>query len=154
MGKINLNFWDNLLDRSRIMSGMFGWIEYNKKKINDDFPGLSSQQFFTKCMSMWKELDDSERVEWKATPKRSSMVEAEVEAEVEEEEEEICVECGECPGTYKCVECGESYCNDDGEHNGCWRFQRIVWSEGKSKDEISEIERKYPDGVCKKCVES
>ena len=76
MGKINLNFWDNLLDRSRIMSGMFGWIEYNKKKINDDFPGLSSQQFFTKCMSMWKELDDSERVEWKATPKRSSMVEA------------------------------------------------------------------------------
>ena len=130
------------------MSGMFVWIEYNKERINDDFPGLTSQQFLTKCMSMWKEMDDGERAKWKATP----VVKADV---VEEEEEEvICAECGECPGIYKCGECGESYCDDDGEHNGCWRFQRKVWSEGKSEEEIAEIERKYPNGVCKECVDS
>lgn len=128
------------------MSGMFVWIEYNKEKINDDFPGLSSQQFLTKCMSMWKELDDGERAKWKAPP----VVKADV---VEEEEEEmICAECGECPARHECKECGDFYCDKD--HSGCWVSQRIRWSEGRSEKEIAEIERKYPDGVCWKCVES
>jgi hypothetical protein len=122
------------------MSGIKVWIENNKAKINDDFPGLTSQQFYSKCMIMWKKLDESERSKWK-----------EVKAEVKEEEESMCAECGECPGAYKCVGCGESYCGNT-EHNGCWKFQRIVWSKDKSQKKIAEIDRKYPDGVCKNCV--
>lgn len=69
----------------------------------------------------------------------------------EEEEEIICAECGECPARHECKECGDFYCDKD--HSGCWVFQRTRWSEGRSEEEIAEIERKYPDGVCWQCVE-
>ena len=50
--EINLIFRDNLVSESRIMSGIKVWIQNNKEKINDDFPGLTSQQFYSKCMIM------------------------------------------------------------------------------------------------------
>lgn len=142
--EINLIFRDNLVSESRIMSGIKVWIQNNKEKINDDFPGLTSQQFYSKCMIMWKKLDESERAKWKKEISKVNKGEV---------KEKLCAECGECPGAYKCVGCGESYCGNM-EHNGCWRFQRIIWSKGKSEKEISEIEKKYPDGVCKNCVKS
>ena len=67
------------------------------------------------------------------------------------DEEEECVQCGECPGIYKCVPCGRSFCGDM-EHNGCWKLQRVMWSDGKSEKEVFEIDKKYPDGVCINCV--
>jgi len=63
----------------------------------------------------------------------------------------ICSECQECPARHECQECGNYFCDKD--QRGCWVFQRTMWSQCMCVEEISAIEKKYPNGICQQCVE-